>query len=63
MPRAVTLGEEIADDWFLCQCRKCDGGDELLTSRGNDNLHLSTSLDKPTDNHAGLVGCYRTRNA
>ena len=63
MPRAVALGEEVADDRMLRQCGQRERGDELLARWCDHNLHLSPAPDKAADDEARLVGSDGARDA
>lgn len=56
VPRAVALGEELADDRFTGERAEGDGGDEFLSRRGDNHLNLSAPLYQTTDDETGLIG-------
>ena len=62
VPCAVSLAEELAYHRLACKCAQRDGGDELLSRRCDDHLHLGSLLDEAADEQAGLVcrnaACY-----
>ena len=62
VPCAIPLGKELANHGFVGQCRQRYRGDKLLSCRGNDHLHLSTSLHQSTDNQTRLIRGYASRN-
>ena len=57
MPSAVSLRKEIADDRLGRQCRECDGRDEFLAGRRDDDLHLMSELDELAYECLRFVGC------
>ena len=63
VPRAVALGEKVADDGLRRERTQGDGGDELLTGRGDDHLYLSSAPDEAADDETCLVGCNAARDA
>ena len=55
IPGAVALREELAHHGLVGECREGDRGDELLARRGDDHLHLGTSLNQSAYDEALLV--------
>ena len=63
MPRAITLRKEIAYDWFLCECRQCNGGNEFFSTGSYDHLNFGTLFYELADDEATLVSRNRARDA
>ena len=63
VPRAVAIGEELADDRMAAECRQSQGRDKLLSGWCDDHLYLSAFLDQTPNDVGCLVGCDTSRNA
>ena len=62
IPRAVASAKELADDGTRAESREGDGGDELLTCRGDDDLYFSPFAYQQARQDGGFVGRYTPRD-